>query len=50
MHGSSSIVIHVLVKAAMRGVKFNVIITDAQGTGTIVKKILDENHIPTKYI
>jgi translation initiation factor eIF-2B subunit alpha len=36
----------------MRGIKFNVIVTDSQpaGTGTKIKAILEENHVPTKVI
>ena len=43
---------HVLIKAAMRGVQFNVIVTESlpHHTGATVKKILEENHIPVKLI
>ncbi len=43
MHGYSSVVIHVLVKAVQRGIRFNVIVTEGHSgkTGHNIKEILE---------
>ena len=52
MHGYSTVVIHVLIKAVQRGVRFNVIVTEGQSgkNGAHIKKLLEQSNIPTKLI
>lgn len=52
MHGYSSVVLHVMIKAVQRGIRFNVIVTEGQSgkTGHKVKEILEQNNISTKLI
>lgn len=53
MHGYSSVVIHVLIKAVQRGVRLNVIVTECNVVdkgGVDVKKILEDNNISTRLI
>ena len=52
MHGYSSVVLHVLIKAAQRGIRFNVIVTEGQSgnRGESVKEMLEQSNVPTKLI
>ncbi len=52
MHGFSSVVTHVMIKAVQRGVRFNVIVTEGHSgkTGQSVKEILEQSNIATKLI
>ena len=55
MHGYSSVVMHVMIKAVQRGVRFNVIVTEGGGSGSgsssqSVKETLEQSNIPTKLI
>ena len=52
MHGYSSVVLHVLIKAAQRGIHFTVIVTEGQSgnRGESVKEILEQSNVPTKLI
>ncbi len=52
MHGYSSVVIHILVKAVQRGIRFNVIVTEGHSGkgGHHIKEILEQSNIPTKVI
>ena len=52
MHGYSSVVLHVLIKAVQRGIRFNVIVTEGYSgkKGQTVKDILESSNIPTKLI
>lgn len=46
MHGYSSVVLNVLIKAVQRGVRFNVIVTEAGGkSGETVKAVLEESNV-----
>ena len=52
MHGYSSVVLHVMIKAVQRGIRFNVIVTEGHmgKTGQSVKDTLEQSNIPTKLI
>ena len=52
MHGHSSVVRNVLLNAARRGKKFNVILTESlpHGQGEELKKLFEQNHISAKLI
>ena len=53
MHGYSSVVMHVMIKAVQRGVRFNVIVTEGGLNGTggqIIKEKLEDSNITTKLI
>ena len=53
MHGYSSVVLHVMIKAVQRGIRFNVIVTEGGHTGTTgqsAKELLEQSNIPTKVV
>lgn len=52
MHGYSSVVTHVMIKAVQRGVRFNVIVTEGVSgiTGQKVKENFEQSNISTKLI
>lgn len=53
MHGYSSVVLHVMIKAVQRGIRFNVIVTEGGSlgkSGHSVKEILEQSNIPTKLV
>jgi translation initiation factor eIF-2B subunit alpha len=52
MHGYSSVVLHVLIKAVQRGIRFNVIVTEGHTGkgGQHIKQLLEQSNVPTKLI
>ena len=52
MHGYSSVVTHVMIKAVQRGVRFNVIVTEGVSgiSGQKVKENFEQSNISTKLI
>lgn len=52
MHGYSSVVTHVMIKAVQRGVRFNVIVTEGVSgiSGQTIKETLEQSNISTKLI